>query len=67
MYIESLARLALVLDKTVIETREESVDNVLFFRADEPSIELHCIAEDHGRDTKVKPPVNHVVPAHASR
>ena len=59
--------LVLVLDKTVIESREEGIDNVLFLRAHDPSIELHGIAENHCRDTKVEAPVNHVVPTHACR
>ncbi len=60
-----VSSLALVLDKTVIESREESVDNVLLLRADEPRIELHGIAEDHRRDAKMEAPVYHVVPSHA--
>ena len=59
--------LVLVFDKTVIESREEGIDNVLFLRAHDPSIELHGIAEDHCRDTKMEAPVNHVVPSHARR
>lgn len=57
----------LVFDKTVIESREEGIDNVLLLRADEPSIELHGIAEDHRRDTKMEAPVHHIVPSHARR
>lgn len=61
----SLYRIILVFDKAVIEPGEEGVDNVLLFGADQPSIELHGIAEDHCRYTKMQPPVNHVVPSHA--
>lgn len=56
-----------MFEKTFIEAREKGVHNIHFLGADQPGVELHGIAEDHSRDSKMEAPVDHVVPCHTSR